>query len=94
MLTRIKTDVYFVLVASYSRPVRKTEDTGAYESRGGQKETSCSGKRESESKTKEKEAFVASFWRLLTIAYFLCTGAMNCNVRVSITPTSKRLPKS
>ena len=30
MLTRIKTDAYFVLVASYSSPVRKAEDTGAY----------------------------------------------------------------
>ena len=37
--------------------------------RGGQKETRCNGKRESDVKNKEK-AFVASFWRLTIVQLF------------------------
>ena len=47
--------------------MRKTGDTGAHKSRGGQKEMSCNEKREGESKKKETAASVACFWRLLTL---------------------------
>ena len=57
--------------------MRKTGDTGAHKSRGGQKEMSCNEKREGESKKKEKAASVACFWRLLTIVYCLCDDARN-----------------
>ena len=67
MLTRIKTNVNFVLVGNWSCPVRKTE---AYESTGGQNEMSCNGIRESESKKNEKGAFCGLFLAIIINCVF------------------------